>query len=627
MSGPICWYESSRENVAREVFTTTAAIEAEQYTQRRMTLHFLDLVADGNPSGLGQRASHTATQRELSRFFKTTPSGSSFNMARAAGETVTSMVAQQSPLPIWITSGTDLKIARKAEKKTKAHQSQMNELRRGGVFTEAFGFCWQTGTGVIHVYTGEDKLPKLEAVNPLEMLVDHLDGLYRNPRSVHRKKFLSKRAAMEMWPGNDDLIRKSGTNSLDVISSYLLPSGYGDLSEMVEVLESWALPRGKSKGRHTICVNMGSLVDESYEEKDFPFAFCRYRVRPFGFWGSGLVESIRPNQERVNRLIRKVERGQDLGSNLYIFSPDDGENSVNPNFITTKIATIIPYNPDIGPPTLAKWDGTMIDLQQQIDLEFERVLRIEGISDTQVSGEGAGRGVTSAVGVRATDDVQSRRLFHPTERFEEMCLRASELVALENDKLARDNPRYAVRGYVDSAGVNFLVTSEWAELEIPDGQACLNVMKMNALPTTPQGKWSAVQEWIEASFITKPAALKLLNFPALDEFASLETAQFDLVISQLCDLLDGIPVLPYPRQSMKLALDLGTKAWAKMIVMKPDDAVIDAFEEYLDFAKAQDDEAAAKAAVAGAPPVGAAVPQPEQVAPQQNDAANLGIAA
>lgn len=594
------WYLSKKEDLARDVFATATAIKLQQNQQRRLMLHYLQLYSNGNVNGLSQRGMPEDVRPFVQNNTAAYIQGSHFNICAMGCDTAASMVSQSVPLPIYITSGDSLKVARKAEKRTKVIQSQMNAVGRG-VWAEAFDYCVQTGTGVTHAYAGEDGLPVMCAVSPLEILVDHLDGQYRDPRAIHRDRYMSKAHLAALHPEHRDVIMRSALTDVDMVGRYLLPQNITTLGSIVEVIESWYLPTGKNKGRHTLCVSGGYILDEEYDAPEHQFEFCRWKNRPVGFWGIGLIECGRPTQNRINQLIARVARAQDLASNVIVFSPDNGEGAVNPDFITNKIGLIIPYDPLVGMPTLGKWDGTMVDLQNQIDLEVARFLQENGISEDNTQGAPTS-GMTSGVAVRAADSVSSRRLFHPTNRFEEMCLGSTRMVERLNDRLAEADGSYAPRGYRAAGGVNFLVSSNWKELAFDEGQAMLNLMKMSAIPTTPEGKWAAVQEWIQAGFMNKETGMKLLEFPALDEFAGLETAMMDLVIKQICDLLDGKSVTFLPRQSAQMTLAIGTKAWAKLMQMvdfedDEDAAVVDNFEDWLDQAKAANDAAQTPAPV------------------------------
>lgn len=585
------------------VSATVSAIKNQQSLARLDSMHYLDLYSLGNVAGIGRSLS------DLSSYYVgpgNAARGARFNMVAAVVDTAHSLIAATPPVPIYITSGTDLSIVRKADRRSKVLQSQMNEIALPQS-REAFHTACKQGLGCVFGYLDEEGMPRIEQVNPLELMIDHYDGIYRMPRSLHREKYMHREVLAALYPSKRSQIERAATSTPDYVSRFFL-SGVSDQGDMVTVWESWhKSPKIGKPGRHTITCSACDLLDEEWSEAEFPFAFVRYRNRAFGFYGSGLIESTREAQTRVNRLIRRVAKGQDLASNLILFNPM-GENQLEARWLSNEMGMVFDYDNAIGTPSLAKWDGTLDDLQTQIDLEFQRVLMVEGLSESQVSGEGAGKGLTSGVAVRAQDDVMSRRLINPVELYQTFNVDIAKLIERLNDRAAAENQDYVAKGFQSVAGVNFLRTSRWAELDIPDGQACLNLMPMALLPTTPAGKWAAVSEWLQNGFLDKTGAMKLLQFPALDEAASLETAQLDLTLWQMEKLLDGESVLPEERQDLQLCLQVGTKVWARAQMMSPTDEVQLALDDYLSFAQLLIDRAMQPPAQpmpmpgAGAPP-------------------------
>ena len=572
----IAWYKAPKGQAFSAIAGTINAVKAQQSLQRLDMMHYLDLYSLGNVSGVGRSLS------DLSSYYDGTlrgMRGARFNMAAAVVDTAHSMIASSPSIPIYITSGTDLSIVRKAERRSKVLQSQVNEIGIP-ISRRSFHTACKMGTGVVFGFLDEEGSPKLEHVNPLEILVDHYDGFYGTPRSLHREKYMHRDELIDIAPPSKRA-RAERTASIapDYISRFFL-AGVQETSDMVTVWESWYRPLDPTKkGRHVISCSSCDLLDEDWEE-DIPFAFVRYRQRDFGFFGSGLIESAREPQLRVNRLIRRVAKAQDLASNLLIFNPM-GPNQLEARWLTNEIGLCFDFDQGLGPPLLQKWDGTLEDLQQQIDLEFARILQVEGLSDAQVSGEGAGKGLTSGVAVRAQDDVMSRRLINPVELYQTFNVDIAKLIERLNDRAAEKNKDYVARGFQNVAGVNFIRSSRWLELDIPEGEACLNLMPMSIVPTTPAGKWAAVSEWLQNGFLDKTGAMKLLQFPAIDEMAILETSQLDLALWQMEKLLDGGLVLPEERQDLSLCLTLGTKVWARAQMMNPSEEVQFALEEYL----------------------------------------------
>lgn len=580
------WYKAPRFEAHSEVADRLTFVRRQQLEQRQEMRHFLNLYAAGNVAGVGTGTDTASLRDRLQEYLYCGRYRTRFNMSAAVCDTAVSMVAQTPAVPQYLTTGGDFGLMRKAEKRSQVLQSQMNEL-----FADLGPRCFldacKVGSGFVTGFLNEEGTIELERVHALELFVEHADGINGKPRSIHRVRLRSREVLKSEYPKWAVEIERAPTPSQDAVDSYFLDSVTG-ASDMVEVIESHHLRSIKDRkrdhdGRHTVCLANVTLLDERWDGDEFPYVKLDYRERDFGYFGSGLVEASREAQVRVNDLIARVARGQDLGSTLIVANPND--NTITTEQITNELGLVLNYEAGSAPPQLMKWDGTMHDLQEQIDLEFARVLMVEGLSQEQVNGEGAGKGLTSGVAVRAADDVQSRRLVSPTKRYQSFCIGVAKLIERLNDEAlelaqANDND-YEVKGKVMQGRKTFLRSSKWADLQIEEGQVDIVMMPMSALPTTPQGKWAAVQEWIGSGFVSKQYAMSLLQFPDIDAYADTELAHLDMCQWQVEQLLDGKSVIPYPRQDLQMAMDIVTKSQLKAIMMGAPDPVVDLFESFL----------------------------------------------
>lgn len=574
------WYEYDKDELHVGVAAEVKRIKLQQSEQRKDVVHFMWLYSAGNVAGLG-----TLVPRDRILDYVYSGAGATrFNMAAAIVDTAESMIAQAPAVPIYMTTGGDFGLVRKAKKKSQILQGQVQEVADEPQ-REAFRDALKTGTGICKRFTNEDGLTALERVHPIEILVEHSDGLYCQPRSVHRTKLISREVLKEEYPELEDKIDKCAAPSDDAATTFFLDRTGNGNNEVVEVIESHRFGSDKKKGVWCLTIAGATLDSRPCELRtiDEIYSVVRYKKRDFGFFGVGLVESCREAQNRVNDLIARVARGQDLGSNIVILNPYlQGAESVKPEVLTNDIGLVVNFDATAGAPTVAKWEGTQWDLQKQIDLEFERALLVEGLSQDQTNGEGAGQGLTSGVAVRAADDVQTRRLVSPIKRFQKFCIANAKLIELGNDELAEEDESFEVRGRMQQGRSTFLLTSRWKDLAIPRGHAQIEMMPMSALPTTPQGKWAAVMEWIDAGFVSQQYAMQLLQFPDIDAYADTELAHVDLVQWQVEQILDGTAsVFPVPRQDLKMAIDIATKSELKAMTMAAPPEVIDAFEAFL----------------------------------------------
>jgi hypothetical protein len=606
-------------------------IKTQQAEQRRDMVHYMELYAAGNVSGLGR----AVPRDRLLDYVFGDATDTRFNMCAAIVDTAVSMCAQTPAVPVYLTTGADFGLMRKARKKTQTLQGQMNDLGKP-VVTRMFQDCAKVGTGIAHGYIDHVMgLPAVEKVHPLELLIEHADGMYKDPRGIIRHRIIAREELKAQYPGNEYAIDKAPKPDSDAVTDFFLSQmGAQSANDYVEVFEAHRLCSGKRRGGgkgaklerngvHVISIHGKTLLHERHAMREHDYEALRYRERDFGYFGAGLVESVRENQNRVNELIARVQRGQDLASNVVLLNPrGQGINQVKHSRLSNQIGIVIDYDHVAGPPTVAKWDGTQWDLQKQIDAEFERALLVEGLSAEQTNGEGAGKGLTSGVAVRAADDVQTRRLVSPIGRFQEACLGVSKLIARLNDRLAEADPAYQVSGQVQQGRTTFLRTSTWAELDTPEGHAQIHMMPMSALPTTPQGKWAAVMEWIEAGFVSHQYAMQLLQFPDLDSYADSELAHIDIAQWQVEQILEGELVTPVPRQDFRIAIDIGTKSQLKAITMRAPPEVVDSFERFLVWCETMMDQAAAELArkqaeqqAAAQPALPQGAPGPAQLAP------------
>jgi hypothetical protein len=628
------WHQRAKNDAHVGVFQAIRYIATQQSEQREDVLHYMSLYSAGNISGLGDGISAIADQ--LAEYMYRADHSTRFNLCAAVVDTACSLIAQSPVVPMVLTTMGDFGLIRKAERRTQVLQGQLNRDRQE-IIKRVFLDAAKTGTGLVFGYhdplTG---LPEIERVHMLEMFVEHLDGAYGKPRSMHRRKLVPKAVLAGQFPKYATQIEMAACVEHDSITDFLLANVTGDFHDFVEVVESWCLrtSRKGSKGRHTICIPNLTLLDESYQHDKHPFVVIRYRDRDFGFWGAGLVESVRYAQNRINDLIARVSRAQDLGSTMVILNPN-GENSVRKEEFSNDLGLVLNYDPLVGPPQLVTWNGTMDDLQQQIDLEYQRALLVEGLSQEQVNGQGAGRGLESGVAVRAADDVQSRRLVPYVSRYQQGCLEIARLFERLNDDAAARDPDFSIMGESKAGARTFLRTSKWADLDIPVGHANVTMSQMSALPTTPAGRWAAAIDWVQSGFISKTYALDLMGMPDIDTYAAIENAHIDLAKWQVERILDGEMVEPIPRQDLTVAMDLATRSELQAMVMGAAPEVIDGFEAFLTYCQQMLDKATAQAAPPAPTgptptPVAGGAPMPElapamQMAPPPQGTQALGL--
>lgn len=512
-----------------------------------------------------------------------------YNLTASMVGTAASLVAASKPMPMYLTTDGDFSLQRKARQRTRVIEGQFWDTGVYDLDPKIFidGAVVGTGAlyGCIHPRTGK---PYLERVLPLELVVDHTEAISGHPRSIYRVRLVAREVMEALYPKQASKIATAGGPSSDDYSDWFL--NRDTTCDQVLVYEAWHLDSSgdAGDGRHVLCVDTVDLVDEEYSWDRFPFAFFRWEDRIAGFWGCGIAEQCADAQWRINKLIQRVERLQDLGSNAWVFARGPEGLQLKPSQMTNLPMQVVPIQGDVQ---VITHSATPPDLQEQIQLIRQEKMEELGISQNVVAGEKP-QGVTSAVGQRAADDIRSRRHVQHTKRWEAFHMEAAKLLEWLNDQVAEKDPSFTVRAVERRGRAEFLRETKWKEVDLGgENKSRMRVFPVSALPSTPQGKWSAVQEWIEAGFVSRPFAMQLMDFPDLDAVQRIELADLDYVQWQVERMLDGEDVYPEPYQDLSLATDIVRKSLLQADMMGAEDNVLQRLRDYIEECKAMLTEA------------------------------------
>lgn len=605
-SGYSAWWESKTGEAHDDVFARHKFLCEQSREMRLDNLLYLNIAAnwnvDGSGSGYGPlewRSSNSG--RKIRR-----------NICQSGLDTSASLIAANRTIPSYSTNG-NFASSRKAMHKARCIHAQMWQLKAFEHGVDAFYDGASTGTGATHVYADYiTKKPKLVRPKPNSIFVDLAED--RDPRTLDWTHFIARSVLKARFKKyRFEIENAKGPSGTDFEDFFIREDNRADL---VKVVESWHLPSypGAGDGRHVITVSSCTLVDEDYKRDRLPFAFYHYSRRRAGFFGQGLVERMLPAQIRLCELQRTVAKNQDLTSlAMWLIEENSG---VDEDQITNAEGGMVTYRGTA--PQLAVWQGTPQDLKSEIREIIADAFEQEGLSPGMVGGELVQKGLSSARAIRAGDDVASRRQVIPTRFLETYYLDVAQLIADANDDLADNDANYTVNGYYRAGRQQFITQRRWVDLKFSDNDnSTLTVMSMSAVPTTPQGRMAAVEEYIAGGFMSKPVAISLMEFPDIEAWQCLETADLDLVEYQIDRLLDGFAELPIGDQDPYLARDLITKSKLVAYRMQADYEILDNMGRYIAYADQLIEEMEAEQA-ANAPDqaMQGVVPQGQDVPPK-----------
>lgn len=580
-----CWWKAPDAQVAGELFSTVKCIRRQCAVQRKEERHHMLLYGNLNVTGL--EGSRSRGDRRLDSRMR-------YNLCKSAVDTAQSIVAQQRPRPQYLTMEGDWGQQRQARLRTRVLEGQLHDLGMYDMGPDCQRDGAVNGTAFVYGYVDpETKEPALERVLPLEVFVDHNDGLRRKPRSIYWKRVIPRDVLYGLYPEHEKIIDKADAPGAEDRDDLFL--SYNENVDQVVILEGWHLPSSKSAkdGRHVIAVSSGALVNEPYNERRFPIATYRWQTRQSGFFGAGIVEETRDAQWRINQLIKKHERLGDLGTNALLMAPRGAK--VRVEQFTNQPLKVIEYEGGVEP-HLQVNNAQPPTIQIEIEQIKAEALQQLGLSQMATQGEKPA-GLDSGKALRAYEDISSRRHLINGRIYEDFFMDVVDLLEMLNEQASKKNPQYKVRARTTRGRQTLVSQVEWSAVKLKEDQYTLQMWPTSALPSTPAGKWAAVQEWIDSGFISRPFAISLLDFPDLDSSVRMELADLDAVMHDVEQMLEGETVYPSPYQDLQMAADVARRSMLQAKIMGAPEEVLLALEDYIEDALAKDKEAAAASAM------------------------------
>src|SRR5579885_3438815 len=161
----------------------------------------------------------------------------SYNVVQSASDAVTAKIAKNKPRALFLTSGGDWKLQRKAKKLDKFVEGIFYENEAYSLGPIIFRDGCVFGDGFVHVYREHGRV-KWERVLAGVLYVDWVEAFYGKPLQMHRVKNVDKAILKDLYPEKAKLIEQAKTATGDKIGTNQ------NVADQVTVVESWRLPSG-----------------------------------------------------------------------------------------------------------------------------------------------------------------------------------------------------------------------------------------------------------------------------------------------------------------------------------------------------------------------------------------------
>lgn len=525
------WWKPKLKDRHHALMSTFKFVQERDAARREEDMVNIRMYANRNIVGVGP-STHTVVD-------PTDNTRMSLNVTKSTCDTATAKVAKNRPKPVFLTSGgsyTQQKKARGLEQFVDL-VFYRNKLYEAGPRT--FLDSAILGTGCMHVFTHGDEI-KIERVFPGEILVDHAEGIYGEPRSMFKQSFVNREVLKSLFPDKAAAIDSADRVPYDHYRNY--PT-HDTTADQLLVVTGYHLPSvsGAGDGRCTIAIDEVTLQDEEWEFDWFPFVFLRWTDRQLGFFGMGIAEEIRGIQLEINRLSQVIQESmRRLGVPWVLVETGS---AIQKAVINNDIGAIIPYK---GTPPIVKPNQTVSpELFQHLQFLISQAYEISGVSQSLSAGKNPS-GLTSRVGLTELAERETTRFAIVAQAYEQMFLELAKRVVCYGKKLNKQVVLQKDKYTIEQV--------DWSEVDMPEDEYVLKVYPSSSLPDDPAGRLDFVENMATAGLINPQQAKRLLDFPDLEAENRLDRASHDM-ISQILERMvsKGVYTSPEPFMDLNLA--------------------------------------------------------------------------
>jgi hypothetical protein len=557
------WYDAGEDEVHGEIFAYVELVERQQFdTYNRF--HVLEVLYDPNAisaPGAGQGTTET-------------PGLVIENVIASNVDTVTASVAATDVRARFMTDDGGWTVRRTARRLEWYAEELGKKLKIPEACQKAFKSAAKKGTGVVKAYVNQFGEPQVEPVRIDDIIVDEAEC--RNggtPRQMHRRMTNVDRGELQaMFPKHAKAIglAQTGRNKRDVWAGYRPILG----DELV-VIESHKLPVGRKgkpgyrPGRHTICVDGCTLLDEKWTKPHFPYACIVWSEREGAFFGISLSEGIAGIQRALNKRNLQIDRHLDQ----YAF-PTTYVNQADANLAVktiNRIGQIAVVKGD--PPKTITPTAVSPEVYAHRDSLKSAAYENSGISRMAAQAVKP-PGIDSGVAMREYRDQTTQRFAMQEKAFEKLVLDVYWLVLDCCKDLGDAAPAVTRKGRFGTRKI------KWADVDM--GDVTVQIAAASTLSRTPAGRYQTALEWAQAGLISADEWRRLSEHPDLDRVLSLYTQGMESIEEDIEAIEEGYAVQPEPFGNLALMVRMAQMAYLRDRNVGDDDGEHSAPEEVLE---------------------------------------------
>lgn len=389
-----------------------------------------------------------------------------------------------------------------------------------------------------------------------ELKIDQYDAQKGLPRSIHRCKMIQKELLLAMYPDKEQEILEITTMHPHYFRSQ------DTVIEFVVITESFHLAHNDEPGRHCVTLLDTELVNEEYDDEEFPFVFFQYYEKPVGIYGRSITETILSGQIEINKILMFIQQCQELQASPVILVDTNSEIAEDV-ILSNNIARMIPYRSGGNPPQFISPQACSPEVYQHLKDWMNWCYMEVGVSQTSAGGTKQ-PGVDSAVAMRTMVDIESSRYIQVSKNWDKFWIKCAYAYVKLAKRAYEKDKDFTVK-YVDKKS-KVIREIPWKKVNLPDDMYHIKCDTVSAFPQTAAGRIQTITDFISNNFLSRERGLELLGMdPDLQDEIKLQTSSLRLCEKRLCDMVEeNIYVHPEKYMNLKLALEVSEATYNQL---------------------------------------------------------------
>lgn len=537
MSGRRPWWRAKEMNsedssAGPDMISTVRAIMDDQQGYQAACERHLRLYKNRALEGMLPNTLYIPTMNKLSSAWGIP---ASLNVVRPMVNTMTSRVSMDRLRATFATEGARRETRETARLLERYSDGQLDETEGHDRLAEQIQQCAIFGQGYTRPYICDGE-PRIDPVFSPEIVVDALEGMYRNPRRIYRVMMIDRDQVADMYPKKADKLASATCTPEDIARVWWLPPNARE-NQMLMVVTGYSLPTA-SGGNGRICVATGGITLEydEYKDDEHEYIDLRWSLVPGGYGGLGLAEELIGTQLEINRLVRQIQNAIRLLSNPYLLI--EGSSGVVPSHIKGLPGIQIKYNGN-RPPQVYVPQTVHTEVFNFLNLLYSKAYELARLNPLMMSGTAPKR-FSSGRAQEANIDITDSGYAWFYQQYQKAGIRLMKrLIKLGK----RTNHKVRVLDRERMGEMN------WKDVNLREDRFIMKPWPTAFLGNSPQAKRETIDWMANRGLLTGTEKIwDLIDSPDLEKASRRELGGTRYLEQTFQSMLDGGPYKPPPSE-------------------------------------------------------------------------------